>query len=228
MKKFFDKYLLILWIVIVGVYNAVLFLLFNEFNKEAFGSSVFWVLYGIQMFAFVAWLVTGMFEKNTKDGGLNPVKTFVVPYVVIMFVMTTIMFLFVLKLNIILVIIPFIIITGVILVPVIFALKNREMIAQNPQRTPELFKVEGLKRYFEEFAVTTDASLKDLLLDLAQECELLETVDNKEVLKIDKRLFEYAQLIKQNACRGETLNIGNNVERFKKVLKERAQLLEDK
>ena len=44
---------------------------------------------GVMMFAFVAWLLIGNFEKNTSDGGIRPVATFVGPYVGLIFVITT-------------------------------------------------------------------------------------------------------------------------------------------
>ncbi len=94
MKSIFKKYFLLLWVVIVAAYNAVLFLLFNQFAKETLKETSFWVIYGSMMFAFLVWLVIGLLERNTKLGGISPIVTFVYPYLLIIFLMTTIMLFF--------------------------------------------------------------------------------------------------------------------------------------
>ena len=80
MKSIFKKYFLLLWVVIVAAYNAVLFLLFNQFAKETLKETSFWVIYGSMMFAFLVWLVIELLERNTKLGGISPIVTFVYPY----------------------------------------------------------------------------------------------------------------------------------------------------
>lgn len=226
MKKVINKYFALIWLVVVGVYNALLFLLFNEYQKEALDKPAFWVLYGVMMFAFIVWLVIGNIEKNTKDGGIRPISTFVGPYVGLLFVITTIMFFFASKLNVIWIIIPFILITALFLIVVIFASKNREMIKENPQRVKEIFSVEDLKAYFMDAAEGATTDTKEVVLSLSNLCAGLTSISGStELDNLEKRLFEYAALIKQNAARGETLNIYNNVDRFKKVLKEREALV---
>ena len=226
MKKVINKYFVLIWLVTVGVYNTLLFLLFNEYNKEALNKPAFWVLYGVMMFAFVAWLLIGNFEKNTSDGGIRPVATFVGPYVGLIFVITTIMFFFASKINVIWIIIPFILITALFLIIMIFASKNREMIKENPQRVKEIFSVEDLNAYFMGIAKIATNDTKEVVLSLSNLCAGLTSISGStELDALEKRLFEYAALIKQNATRGEALNIYNNVDRFKKILKEREALV---
>lgn len=226
MKKVINKYFVLIWLVTVGVYNTLLFLLFNEYNKEALNKPAFWVLYGVMMFAFVAWLLIGNFEKNTSDGGIRPVATFVGPYVGLIFVITTIMFFFASKIKVIWIIIPFILITALFLIIMIFASKNREMIKENPQRVKEIFSVEDLNEYFMGIAKIATNDTKEVVLSLSNLCAGLTSISGStELDALEKRLFEYAALIKQNATRGEALNIYNNVDRFKKILKEREALV---
>ena len=226
MKKVINKYFVLIWLVTVGVYNTLLFLLFNEYNKEALNKPAFWVLYGVMMFAFVAWLLIGNFEKNTSDGGIRPVATFVGPYVGLIFVITTIMFFFASKIKVIWIIIPFILITALFLIIMIFASKNREMIKENPQRVKEIFSVEDLNAYFMGIAKIATNDTKEVVLSLSNLCAGLTSISGStELDALEKRLFEYAALIKQNATRGEALNIYNNVDRFKKILKEREALV---
>lgn len=226
MKKVINKYFVLIWLVTVGVYNTLLFLLFNEYNEEALNKPAFWVLYGVMMFAFVAWLLIGNFEKNTSDGGIRPVATFVGPYVGLIFVITTIMFFFASKIKVIWIIIPFILITALFLIIMIFASKNREMIKENPQRVKEIFSVEDLNEYFMGIAKIATNDTKEVVLSLSNLCAGLTSISGStELDALEKRLFEYAALIKQNATRGEALNIYNNVDRFKKILKEREALV---
>ena len=174
------------------------------------------------MFAFVAWLLIGNFEKNTSDGGIRPVATFVGPYVGLIFVITTIMFFFASKIKVIWIIIPFILITALFLIIMIFASKNREMIKENPQRVKEIFSVEDLNTYFMGIAKIATNDTKEVVLSLSNLCAGLTSISGStELDALEKRLFEYAALIKQNATRGEALNIYNNVDHFKKILKEK-------
>lgn len=226
MKSIFKKYFLLLWIVIVAVYNAVLFLLFNQFAKETLKETSFWVIYGCMMFAFLVWLVIGLLERNTKLGGISPIATFVYPYLVIIFLITTIMLFFAKNILVVWVFVPMILISAVFIILAIFTCLNRKWIKDNPQKVPELFSVEGLENYFEDLASKCDKSCKNVVYDLANICDGLTSIKgSSELDTLEKRLFEYASFIKQNAMRAEELNIYNNVEKFRELLKEREALI---
>lgn len=66
MKSIFKKYFLLLWVVIVAAYNAVLFLLFNQFAKETLKETSFWVIYGSMMFAFFSMACHWIVRKKYK------------------------------------------------------------------------------------------------------------------------------------------------------------------
>lgn len=226
MKSIFKKYFLLLWLVVVAVYNAVLFLLFNQFSKETLKENNFWVIYACMMFAFVVWLVVGLFEKKTKLGGISPVNTLVYPYIVVIFLMTTIMLFFVKDILLVLIIIPMIIITAAFLIFMIFACLNHKWEKDNPQKVQELFSVEGLEEYFEGIALKCDESCKNAVYDLSTFCNGLKSIKGSDELDaLEKRLFEYASFIKQNALRGEELNINNNIQKVKDLLKEREAII---
>ena len=144
MKSIFKKYFLLLWVVIVAADNAVLFLLFNQFAKETLKEPSFWVIYGSMMFAFLVWLVIGLLERNTKLGGISPIVTFVYPYLLIIFLMTTIMLFFAKNILVVWVLVPMILISAVLIILAIFACFNRKWIKDNPQKVPELFSVEAV------------------------------------------------------------------------------------
>ena len=226
MKSIFKKYFLLLWVVIVAAYNAVLFLLFNQFAKETLKETSFWVIYGSMRFAFLVWLVIGLLERNTKLGGISPIVTFVYPYLLIIFLMTTIMLFFAKNILVVWVLVPMILISAVLIILAIFACFNRKWIKDNPQKVPELFSVEGLENYFEDLASKCDESCKNVIYDLASICDGLTSMKgSSELDALEKRLFEYASFIKQNAMRAEELNIYHNVEKFRELLKEREALV---
>lgn len=225
MKTKFGKYFIMIWLVVIAVYNATLFLLVNQFSKNFLTNGNFWVIYGCMMFAFILWFIIGILDKNTKFGGLSPMSIFIYPYIVVIFIMTTIMFFFTNKIILIAIILPMILITGILAILTIFARMNKKQIENNPQRIPDIFNVENLEEYFKNLA-NLSKNLENELLDLAIECEGLTTVQkNEDIANLDTRLFEYAAFIKQNALRNEDLNIYNNIKRFKDLLQEREALI---
>lgn len=122
--------------------------------------------------------------------------------------------------------VPMILISAVFIILAIFACLNRKWIKDNPQKVPELFSVEGLENYFEDLASKCDKSCKNVVYDLANICDGLTSIKgSSELDTLEKRLFEYASFIKQNAMRAEELNIYNNVEKFRELLKEREALI---
>lgn len=225
MKKSLNKYFLIIWAIVVALYNAILFILVNQFAKGFFSKASFWVIYGSMMFAFILWLILSIVDKNTKFGGISPIATFVFPYVGIVFLMTTIMMFFAGKIMAIFVILPMILLTGTFAIFASFGAMNKQQIKNNPQRVPEIFNVESLTEYFRGIASVANGFERELL-DLANDCEnLLSVQKNADVENLEKRLYEYAAFIKKNAMNGEDLNIHNNIKKFKDLLAEREALI---
>lgn len=226
MKAKFNKYFILVWFIITIAYNAILFLLFSHFSKESLKSTNFWMLYGCMMFALLLWLVLGCISKTTKFGGLSPINAFIYPYVVVVFIMTTIMFLFVSKIMLVFIIVPMVILTAILAILTVFSSMNEQQIKENPQRIVEIFNVENLKEFFENLSAVSSSELNLILSDLAMECEnLVSASDDKDIVNIEKRMYEYAMFIKKNIEKDEQLNIYNNINKFRELLKEREALI---
>lgn len=225
MKTKINKYFLAVWLIVVAVYNITLFLLVNHFAVEFFNNINFWILYGSMMFALILWFVFGILDKNTKLGGLSLLSTFVFIYMILVFIMTTIMFFFTKKILSIAIIIPMLLITGVLAIFTVFATKNKKQIVNNSNHLFEITNVELLEDYFKHLA-DTNKNFENILLDLANKCEGLTNILNiYDIEKLDKRIIEYASFIKRNTLNDEESNIQNNINKIKDLLQEREALI---
>lgn len=219
MDKKGNKYFILIWTTIVIGYNSILFLLATSFNKELFRTPVFWLLYGWMMISFLIWLFVGVFET----GFLKFSTTFIYPYLINVFLLTTILYFYAIKIEkVAFIIVPMIFFLVVLILVMILGIANKKVIQQNTQQLKEIKKVEELYTYFMGISKNCDGEFKTILDSLAVKCQNLTSNDDEDTRKLDQRLIEYATFIKKNAINKE-INIENNVKQFEEILEKRAK-----
>lgn len=226
MKLSFKKHFLLIGIILTIVYNAVLFLIFSLVDKEAFKTFNFWLIYACMMIAIIAWFIVALLCKTTKMGTLNYLQTVTAPYTAFIFLFTTIMFFVNKKVSYIVILVIFIILTGLYLCLLVVGNLSYKNTETNPAKIITITKVEQLSNYFGEILSFYNGAFQEEIASLQTSCEMLSTdLDNEELVKIDKRLFEYATFINKNAVNNEENNINANIMKFKELLKERNALV---
>lgn len=219
MKKIFNsKYYFIVWAVLLALYNVIVFLITSEETRL----TAFWVSYGFVMGGFAANVVSALldFPDNEK---LNPLTSFSFTFVVVC-QLVNIIFLIVPTAPFVAVFIPYIILTAIYIILMVFSMKTMNHVAANPQKTREIFNMSDLVEYFKELKeLASDVAVRNALNDLshyimsASVCEK----ENEEVNNLEKRIFEYSSFIKKNVERNEITNIFNNIDNVRKLVKER-------
>ena len=217
----FKKYFVIIWGIIALAYSAILFTLVANIKTEIFHTSTFWVAYIWMMVSLILWLAIECIEKPTKNGNIKPVSTFVYPYLIIVFVITTLLYFFATKItNVDFVFIPMILFSAIFVIFIVLGMMNQKMVRENAQTLKEINKVEDLSAYFQEASQSCQGQFRSILEELAKDCLNLVSSNDERIISIDRRLIEYATFIKKNA-RNEEINIENNVKKFKELLKNR-------
>ena len=116
MKKFLaSKYFLVISSVLVLIFNAVLFLSVATWKNELFELSSFWGLYVSVMLMFIAAIMLGVItNKNIK--GQNLFSTLILPISLLGIVLGIVLFFFVAKIKLAVILIPYIIFVGIIII----------------------------------------------------------------------------------------------------------------
>ena len=126
MKKFLaSKYFLVISIVLILVFNAVLFLSVTTWKEELFELASFWGLYISVMIMFISLLSLGIISnKNIK--GQNLFSSLILPVSGFGVLLGIILFFFVAKLKLAIVLIPYIIFVGIMVIGFVtgFAYQN--------------------------------------------------------------------------------------------------------
>ena len=126
MKKFLaSKYFLVISIVLILVFNAVLFLSVTTWKEELFELASFWGLYISVMIMFISLLSLGVISnKNIK--GQNLFSSLILPVSGFSILLGIILFFFVAKLKLAIELIPNIIFVGIMVIGFItgFAYQN--------------------------------------------------------------------------------------------------------
>lgn len=220
-----SKYLTMAWAIVLVMYNVVLFLVVAKNNQELFKKPTFWILYVWMMIAFIATKIIAVFEKAVAYGGLRPLLAGIYGYLIVTFVITTVLFFVCAKLHFIWAILIFAVVTCLAAAFMCFGGLNNAMLKQNQPRVKEIYKIEELSGYFTGIANGGSTRFQGILNHLASLTANLTTVEgNDEVAAIDKRLIERAAFIKGNAERLEN-NIDHNAEKFEELLKERESVV---
>lgn len=223
MKQKLNKMFIVMWAVIVLVYNAVLFLLVNQLEKELFNKPAFWVNYAWMMVALIIWLVVELTTKSTRKGNLRPLTTVVYPFVGVSFLITLVLYFFAMKIVLIGIVIPMIIMIGIFVVCLCLAKVQTTALVQESKQAKELFQVEDLATYFSEIEQRATNQTQKALHHLTILCRDLHSVEKGEEVKhLEKRIYEYASFIKKDIDQGEDSNVYLHIEKVEQLLKERA------
>lgn len=224
-----NKYYVLIWTIIVGLFNLVLFL---TTNMTHYVLPSFWVAYGFIMFAFVFQVLTHVLLRKTNESlGVEIPSTVVSLYLIITVAVGSIL----LGLSKVIGnnwLVPFlilIIITGICLIVFVFGLMNKEQIKKNPQKTQIVFDFNGFIQLLYDLLDHVDnPQVRDQIskiLELAEDTSSLSS-DNERFKQVEKQIFEYAYFLTKNVERNELQNIFNNINKIEKLLLERKKIAE--
>ena len=226
MKMNFKKMFAIIWAIILVTYNALLFLIVSLVHKDFLTNNHFWLIYSCMMIAFLVQIFIVMFSKQTASGGLNFSIIIANLYWLIVFVVTTVMFCFVSKINNTIIFIAFILITSICAIFGIFFESNRRQINANTIGAEEVFKIEDLKDYLtksnENYSEYAHKIIDDIILEVR---DITSVETSEEIKSLDRRIIEYAKFIKNDALNGKDLDIEYNLNQLNKLLRERKALI---
>ena len=222
-----NKYYIVIWSVIVGLFNAVLFLTTNRSHYEL---SSFWIAYGFIMFAFVFQLVTHVLLRNTNESqGIEIPSTMVSLYLIVVVALGSIL----LGLSKVIGnkwLVPFIIllvVTAIFIIAFVFGLMNKEHIKNNPQKIQVVFDFAGFIQLLYDLLDKVDnpqvRSQISKILELAEDTSSLNS-DKPRFKDVEKQIFEYAYFLSKNVERNEIQNIYNNINKLEKLLLERKKI----
>lgn len=226
MKQKLNQLFIVIWAVILLVYNAVLFLLVNQLKKELFDKPAFWVNYAWMMIAFLIWLGVELITKSTKKGNLRPLTAMIYPFLAVSFLATSILYFFVMNIVLIGIIIPMIIVIGLFVICYCLASVQTTVLEQSTKSSKGLLRVEDLSIYFSEIEQYTTDNTQRALHHLTILCRDLHSVEKgEEVRQLEKRIYEYASFIEKDIQQGEDSNVYLHIEKVEQLLKERANLI---
>lgn len=226
MKQKLNKTFIAVWVVIVLVYNAVLFLLVNQLKEELFDKPAFWVNYAWMMIALLIWLGVELIAKPTKKGNLRPVTAIVYPFLAVSFLGTCILYFFAMNMVLIGVVIPMVIVIGLFVICYCLANVQKTVLEQSSKPSKGILRVEDLATYFSEIEQYATDKTQRALHHLTILCRDLHSVEKgEEVKNLEKRIYEYASFIEKGIQQGEDSNVFLHIEKVEQLLKERASLI---
>ena len=217
MKKHLSLYYyLAIWAVVVGLFNALLFIIDKNHT------TTFWVTYGFVMGSFVMNLVGFMIAPRNKQR-INTVTTFCFMYAVVCLLSGIIFFIFP-KVPVAVIICVYLVFTAAFVILLVFGMMNQTQIKENPQKQQEVFDMSQLVTYLQDIQkLSTNVAVRNGINDLVN-FAMGATTNIKElpeVEEVEKQIFEYASFIKKNVEHDEVNNVFYNIDRVKKLLKER-------
>lgn len=210
-------YYLVIWAVVVGIFNILLFVLDHNHN------TTFWLTYAFVMTSFVANLIGFMVTPRNKQR-INSITTFCFIYAIITLI-TGLVFFIIGDANIPTIICVFVCITGVFIVLNVFGLKNQNDIKEKTNEPKDIITdMSNLVNYLQDIQKQSDnVALRNSINDLVN--FVMGATPNKNNLEsvelIEKQIFEYSTFIKKNVELDEVNNVFYNIEKVKKLLKER-------
>lgn len=223
MKKFLaSKYFLVISSVIILVFNAVLFLSVATWKDELFELASFWALYASVMVMFVALLLLGVFtNKNIK--GQNLFSTLVLPVSLLGIILGIILFFFVAKLKLAIVLIPYIIFVGIIAVGFITGVVYQNHLDNLEVKVTKVIDMNGLIEFLINLQnKSRDTNVKTVLSKLIEKASFqVKDEENVELKNIEKRIFEYALFIEKDINNDAFNNFLMNAEKLEKLLDKR-------
>lgn len=223
MKKFLaSKYFLVISIVLILVFNAVLFLSVATWKEELFELASFWGLYISVMIMFISLLSLGIISnKNIK--GQNLFSSLILPVSGFGILLGIILFFFVAKLKLAIVLIPYIIFVGIIAIGFVTGFVYQNHLDNLDEKIVKVIDMNGLVEFLLNLQNRTSNSvIKTTLVKLIEKASFkVKDEENTELKKIEKRIFEYALFIEKDIKNNNVNNFLMNAETLEKLLDQR-------
>lgn len=223
MKKFLaSKYFLVISIVVILVFNAVLFLSVATWKEELFELASFWGLYISVMIMFISLLSLGIISnKNIK--GQNLFSSLILPVSGFGILLGIILFFFVAKLKLAIVLIPYIIFVGIIAIGFVTGFVYQNHLDNLDEKIVKVIDMNGLVEFLLSLQNRTSNSvIKTTLVKLIEKASFkVKDEENTELKKIEKRIFEYALFIEKDIKNNNVNNFLMNAETLEKLLDQR-------
>ena len=223
MKKFLaSKYFLVISIVLILVFNAVLFLSVATWKEELFELASFWGLYISVMIMFISLLSLGIISnKNIK--GQNLFSSLILPISGFGILLGIILFFFVAKLKLAIVLIPYIIFVGIIAIGFVTGFVYQNHLDNLDEKIVKVIDMNGLVEFLLNLQNRTSNSvIKTTLVKLIEKASFkVKDEENTELKKIEKRIFEYALFIEKDIKNNNVNNFLMNAETLEKLLDQR-------
>lgn len=223
MKKFLaSKYFLVISIVLILVFNAVLFLSVATWKEELFELASFWGLYISVMIMFISLLSLGIISnKNIK--GQNLFSSLILPVSGFGVLLGIILFFFVAKLKLAIVLIPYIIFVGIMVIGFITGFAYQNHLDNIDEKIVKVIDMNGLVEFLLNLQNRTSNSvIKTTLVKLIEKASFKAKDEEKiELKKIEKRIFEYALFIEKDIKNDNVNNFLMNAETLEKLLDQR-------
>lgn len=210
-------YYLVIWAVVVGVFNILLFILDKNHNSE------FWVTYSFVMVSFVINLIGFMVTPRQKQR-INSITTFCFIYALVSLI-AGIIFFIIGNANIAIIISIFVVIAGIFIILNVFGTINQKQIKEyNVENKMTIADMSSLVTYLQDIQKNSDnVAIRNSINDLVN--FVMGATPNKnnleEVESIEKQIFEYSTFIKKNVQQDEVNNVFYNIDKVKQLLKER-------
>ena len=223
MKKFLaSKYFLVISIVLILVFNAVLFLSVTTWKEELFELASFWGLYISVMIMFISLLSLGVISnKNIK--GQNLFSSLILPVSGFGVLLGIVLFFFVAKLKLAIVLIPYIIFVGIMVIGFITGFVYQNHLDNIDEKIVKVIDMNGLVEFLLNLQNRTSNSvIKTTLVKLIEKASFKAKDEEKiELKKIEKRIFEYALFIEKDIKNDNVNNFLMNAETLEKLLDQR-------
>jgi hypothetical protein len=223
MKKFLaSKYFLVISIVLILVFNAVLFLSVTTWKEELFELASFWGLYISVMIMFISLLSLGIISnKNIK--GQNLFSSLILPVSGFGVLLGIILFFFVAKLKLAIVLIPYIIFVGIMVIGFVTGFAYQNHLDNIDEKIVKVIDMNGLVEFLLNLQNRTSNSvIKTTLVKLIEKASFkVKDEEKTELKKIEKRIFEYALFIEKDIKNDNVNNFLMNAETLEKLLDQR-------
>ena len=223
MKKFLaSKYFLVISIVLILVFNAVLFLSVTTWKEELFELASFWGLYISVMIMFISLLSLGVISnKNIK--GQNLFSSLILPVSGFGVLLGIVLFFFVAKLKLAIVLIPYIIFVGIMVIGFVTGFVYQNHLDNIDEKIVKVIDMNGLVEFLLNLQNRTSNSvIKTTLVKLIEKASFKAKDEEKiELKKIEKRIFEYALFIEKDIKNDNVNNFLMNAETLEKLLDQR-------
>lgn len=223
MKKFLaSKYFLVISSVLVLIFNAVLFLSVATWKNELFELSSFWGLYVSVMLMFIADILLGVItNKNIK--GQNLFSTLILPISLLGIVLGLVLFFFVAKIKLAVILIPYIIFVGIIIIAFMTGFAYQNHLDNIEEKVVKVIDIAGLIEFLMMLQNKTSNNIvKTTLVRLIEKASIVvQDEESFELKKLEKRIFEYALFIEKDIKNNNVNNFLMNATNMEKLLDQR-------